>query len=53
MTVVCFTYILTAPEGLGLNNYLSVGIGLAVAVCFLVLFFIKNGKNSGLSFKKS
>lgn len=53
MTVVCFTYILTSPEGFGLNNYLSVGIGLAVAICFLVLFFIKNGKNSGLSFKKN
>ncbi len=52
MTVVCCTYILTAPEGFGLNNYLSVGIGLAVAVCFLVLFFIKNGKNSGFNFKK-
>jgi carbon starvation protein CstA len=53
MTVVCSTYILTAPEGLGLNNYLSVGIGLAVAICFLVLFFIKNGKNNELRFKKS
>ncbi len=52
MTVVCTTYILTSPEGFRLNNYLSVGIGLVVAICFSVLFFKKNFKNSGFSFKK-
>lgn len=53
MTVVCTSYILTAPEGFGLANSLAVSIGLAVALCFIVLFFIKNGKHAGTTFKKS
>ena len=38
MTVVCVTYIMFAPEGLSLNYHLSVGIGMAVAALFAVLF---------------
>ena len=38
MTVVCVTYIMFAPEGLSLNYYLSLGIGLGVATLFMILF---------------
>ena len=38
MTVVSVSYIMYAPEGLSLNYYLSVGIGLGVAAFFTILF---------------
>lgn len=38
MTVVCVTYIMFAPEGLSLDYTLSLAIGLAVAVLFMILF---------------
>jgi carbon starvation protein CstA len=41
MTVVSVSYILTAPEGFGLNVNLSVNIGIAVSVASLLLFLYK------------
>lgn len=38
MTAVCFTYILYAPEGLGLNYTLSYLIGICFAVIFMLMF---------------
>lgn len=38
MTVVSVSYIMYAPEGLSLDYYLSVGIGLGVAAFFTILF---------------
>lgn len=40
MTCVCITYILFAPEGLGLDYTLSVGIGLLVSI-MLCAWFLK------------
>lgn len=39
MTAVCSTYILIAPEGLGLNVGLSQVLGLIITAFLLVLFF--------------
>ena len=41
MTCVCITYILFAPEGLGLDYTLSVGIGIILA-CLLCAWFLKS-----------
>ncbi len=38
MTVVSVSYIMYAPEGLSLGYHLSVGIGVAVALLFTLLF---------------
>ena len=38
MTCVCMTYILFAPEGLGLDYMLSLGIGIAAALLCAVTF---------------
>ncbi|MBQ6754927.1 MAG: carbon starvation protein A [Bacteroidales bacterium] len=48
MTAVCFTYILSAPEGFHLNYTLSVACGVAMAVIFLTLFIFwtRKYKNS-------
>lgn len=40
MTAVCFTYILCAPEGFGVNYSLSVACGTVVAVSFLIIFLV-------------
>ncbi len=40
MTCVCVTYILFAPEGLGLDYSLSVGVGILSAVG-LCAWFLK------------
>ena len=48
MTAVCFTYILSAPEGFHLNYYLSIGCGIAMAFVFLgiFIFWTRKYKNS-------
>ena len=38
MTCVCTTYIFFAPEGLGLDYMLSLGIGIAAALLCAVTF---------------
>ena len=43
MTVVSVSYILTAPEGFGLNVNTAVIAGIAVAASLLVLFIYKQG----------
>ena len=40
MTAVCSTYIFVAPEGFGLDNFLSQVIGLVVTVAVFALFLI-------------
>ncbi len=46
MTVVSITYILFAPEGLGLSYVSSVGIGVITALLFTLLFFRKKSSAS-------
>ncbi len=46
MTAMCVTYILHAPEGLGLAQATSSALGLALAAGCLVLFGCKAGRNS-------
>ncbi|MDY6403214.1 MAG: carbon starvation CstA 5TM domain-containing protein, partial [Bacteroidales bacterium] len=48
MTAVCFTYILSAPEGFHLNYTLSVACGIAMAFVFLsiFIFWTRKYKNS-------
>ena len=38
MTIVCVTYILFAPEGFGINLYISLGVAVATAALFTILF---------------
>ncbi|NCC98522.1 MAG: carbon starvation protein A [Bacteroidia bacterium] len=45
MTSVVVTYILVAPEGLGLSYYLSLSISISVVLLLLGLFFYKKIKN--------
>lgn len=46
MTVVSVSYIMYAPEGLSLGYHLSVGIGVAVALLFTLLFVRFMRKNA-------
>jgi carbon starvation protein CstA len=62
MTVVTVSYILFAPEGIGLltdylfgvkpSYWLSIGIGIAVAICFFLIFVRKMRKMNLLNVDK-
>jgi carbon starvation protein CstA len=62
MTVVTVSYILFAPEGIGLltdylfgvkpGYWLSIGIGIAVAICFFLIFVRKMRKMNLLNVDK-
>lgn len=51
MSAVVSSYILTAPEGLGIDYSISVAMGIAVAALCFILFlhkYIECGKNTGV-----
>ncbi|WP_252178463.1 carbon starvation protein A [Endozoicomonas sp. 4G] len=47
MTAVCATYIVMAPEGLGLSTAVAYPAGIAVAVCSFVLFSVRSRRLMG------
>ena len=50
MTAVCSTYILMAPEGLGLSSAISYPLGIVTAIGSMVRFFVAARKqSSGMS----
>lgn len=53
MTVVCTTYILYAPEGLQLPYAISIGSGIALAVVFTILFFLKKSKHKNTTIENT